>query len=158
MTAAHSAIVIPDDGLRLMQFVYVRDLVWAMLRVAEPDISTPRAYNLADAAPVTRLEAVRAFARAAGREPRFVFVPRAAIESAGGKVFEKPFYFGEYLDLPSITMRIDRARRDLGFSPTPFDAGLAETYQWYLNQDRPRPDFSFEERLTRLSSPPHNGV
>jgi nucleoside-diphosphate-sugar epimerase len=143
-------IVIPDDGSRLMQFVYVRDLVWAMLRLAEPDIPAPRVYNLADPAPLTQLEAIRAFARAAGREPRPVFVPRAGIESAGGKVFEPPFYFGEYLDLPPITMRTDRARRELGFAPTPFDAGLAQTYQWYLNQDRPAPDFSFDERLTRL--------
>jgi nucleoside-diphosphate-sugar epimerase len=151
-------IIIPDDGSRLMQFVFVRDLVWAMLRVAEPDIPTPRAYNLGDPAPVTQLEAVQAFARAAGREPRLVFVPRAVIESAGGKVFEPPFYFGEYFDLPPITMRIDRARRELGFSPTPFEAGLAQTYQWYLNQDRPTPDFSFDERLTRLPPAPHNGV
>lgn len=143
-------IVIPEDGSRLMHFVYVRDLVWAMLRVAEADVPTGRAYNIADPAPVTQLKAVHAFARAAGREPRLVFLPRARIEAAGGKVFQPPFYFGEYYDLPPITVRIDRARRELDFSPTPFEAALNDTYQWYQKQDRPDPDFSFDQRLTQL--------
>jgi nucleoside-diphosphate-sugar epimerase len=146
-------IVIPDDGSRLMQFVYVKDLVRALLRVAGLPEAAGRAYNVADPAPVSQLEAVQAFARAAGREPRLVFVPRARIEAAGGKVFEPPWYFGEYFDLPPITMRVEP-----GWDLTPFDKGLAESYQWYLKQDRPAPDFSFEERLTHPKSSPHNGT
>lgn len=145
-------VIVPDDGSRLMQFVYVRDLVEAMLRVAEVEGAVGQAYNIADPGPITQLEAVRAFARAAGRDPRLVFLPRARIEALGGKVFESPLYFGEYYDLPSITIRIDKARRDLGFEPTPFDAGLAETYQWYLKQPRPSCD------LTHLELPPDNEV
>jgi len=139
-------ILIPEDGSRLMQFVYVRDLVWAMLRVADTDLPAGRAYNVADPAPVSQLEAVRAFARAAGCEAQIVFVPRARLEAAGGGVFEPPFYFGQYYDRPPITLRLDRTRRELGFEPTPFDAGLLQTYQWYLKQNRSDPDFSWEDR------------
>lgn len=141
-------IVIPEDGSRLMQFVYVRDLVWAMLRVREAPAAVGQAYNVANPAPITQVEAVRAFAAAAGREPKLVFIPRAKIEAAGGKVFEPPFYFGEYFDLPGITESIEKAQRDLGFEPTPFEKGLAQTYQWYLERRAGRePDFSFEDRL-----------
>ncbi|MBI3693335.1 MAG: NAD-dependent epimerase/dehydratase family protein [Acidobacteria bacterium] len=144
-------VIIPEDGSRLMHFVYVRDLVWAMLRVAETPAAVGQAYNIANPAPLTQVEAVRAFAAAAGREARLVFVPRAKIQAAGGNVFEPPFYFGQYYDLPGITESIDKARRDLGFEPTPFDKGLAETYQWYLARSRAEePDFPFEDRLLEM--------
>jgi nucleoside-diphosphate-sugar epimerase len=142
-------ILIPEDGSRLMQFAYVRDLVWTMLRVGETDLPAGRAYNVADPAPISQVQAVQAFARAAGCEAKLVFVPRAHLEAAGGGVFEPPFYFGQYYDLPPITVRIDRARRELGFEPTPFDAGLLRTYQWYSKQNRPDPDFSWEDRYNR---------
>lgn len=146
-------IIIPDDGSRLMQFVYVKDLVWAMLRVAELDAAAGQAYNVANAATVTQVEAVRAFARAAGREPKLVFLPRARIHAAGGKIFEPPFYFGEYFDLPGITMSIEKARRELGFEPAPFEQGLAQTYQWYLQQPRREPDFTLEDQLLKAHVP-----
>ena len=141
-------IIIPEDGSRLMQFVYVKDLVAAALRVTEVDIAVGQAYNIANPAPLTQLEAVGAFAAAAGRTPRLVFLSRAKIEAAGGKIFEPPYYFGEYYDLPGITGRIDHAQRDLGLEPTPFPVGLAGTYEWYLQkQHRLAVDFSFEDRL-----------
>jgi len=141
-------IIIPGDGSRLMQFVYVKDLVRAALRAAEAPTAVGQAYNVANPAPVTQVEAVRAFARAAGRETRMVFVPRERIQAAGGGIFEPPFYFGEYFDLPGITQRIDKARRDLGFEPASFDAGLAETFEWYTRRPRGRePDFSWEDQL-----------
>ncbi len=140
-------VLIPEDGARLMQFVYVKDLVWAALQAAEAPASPGQAYNIAHAPPVTQVEAVQALAAAAGLPARLVFVPRRRIAAAGGNVFQPPLYFGEYLDLPSITVSIAQARRELGFEPTAFVAGLRETFQWYLAQKRPEPDFSWEDRL-----------
>jgi 2'-hydroxyisoflavone reductase len=149
-------IIVPDDGSRLMQFAYVKDLVWAALRAGELPAAAGQAYNIANPEPVTQLQAVRAFARAAGREARVVFLPRARIEAAGGGVFNPPYYFGQYFDLPPITVSTAKAQQDLGFHATPFEEGLAETYRWYLGQPRDAPDFSFEDRLLeslQLESP-----
>ncbi len=141
-------VIVPEDGARWMQFVYVKDLAWAMLRATEVEAAVGQAYNIANPAPVTQVEAVQAFAAAAGREPRMVFVPRERIGQAGGGIFEPPFYFGEYFDLPGITQSIEKARRELAFEPAPFAQGLAETYQWYLEERRAAaPDFSFEDAL-----------
>ena len=54
-------------------------------------------------------------------------------------------------DLPPITQRIDKARRDLGFEPRPFAAGLAEAFAWYLRQPpNPRQFEALDvERLAR---------
>jgi nucleoside-diphosphate-sugar epimerase len=127
-------IMVPEDGSTWMQFVYVKDLVEAMLRAAEAPGAAGQAYNIANAAPVTQLEAVRALGAAAGITPQVVFMPRERLLAAGGQVLVPPFYFGEMFDLPPITQRIDKARWELGFEPRSFAAGLAETWAWYREQ------------------------
>ncbi|MCW5977766.1 MAG: NAD-dependent epimerase/dehydratase family protein [Bryobacteraceae bacterium] len=141
-------IVIPDDGSRFMQFAYVSDVAWLCERVLSAPAAVGRAFNVGNDRPVTQLEAVRAVAAPAGKEPRLVMVPRARIEEAGGSAMGPDnLYFGEYWDLPPITMRIDDTRRLLGFEPTDFGRGLSETYAWYRSQPKRRPDYSFEDRL-----------
>ena len=145
---ADRPIIIPGDGSRLMQFAHVDDVARAAILAADKDAAAGRAYNVANDRPVTQLELVHAIARVAGRDPKLVHVTRERIEASGGNVFEPPFYFGQYFDMPPITQKIDRARQELGFEPTGFSDGLAETFQWYLRQeDRPAADFSWEEKL-----------
>ena len=56
-----------------------------------------------------------------------------------------------YLDVQPITEVVVKAKRILGFQPTPFDAGLKETYRWYLrNTKKTRIDYSFEDRLIEI--------
>jgi nucleoside-diphosphate-sugar epimerase len=90
---------------------------------------------------------VEALAAVAGVEPRFVPVPRATIESAGGRLFGEPLYFGEFLDLFPISQVVDKARRLLGFTPTPLPTALAAGFAWYLTQPRRPVDYAFEDRL-----------
>jgi hypothetical protein len=40
-----------------------------------------------------------------------------------------------------------RLREALGVELRPLEAGLAQTYRWYLNQERPDPDVAWEEAL-----------
>ncbi len=113
---------IPEDGSRLMQFVYVKDIVWAALRILERPAAVGRAFNLGNAEAISQVDAVRAIARATHAEPEMIFKPRGQAE------------FAEYFDLPPITMRIDAARQVLGFEPTSFAAGLQETYDWWRSR------------------------
>src|SRR5687768_4058586 len=69
------------------------------------------------------------------------------IRQLGGGVHSPPYYFGVYLDVPPITVRSDRARADLGLELTPMEQGLRETFVWYEQQRRPRPDFSWEDEV-----------
>ncbi len=141
-------IIVPGDGSRLMQFVYVEDLVWACRRVIDEPAAVGQAFNVALERPVTQTEAVRAMAEAAGKPARLMFVPRERIEAAGGSVMGPDrLYFGAYFDLPPITERIDKARRLLGFQPSDFLDALRKTYAWYRRQPRRQPDYSFEDDL-----------
>jgi nucleoside-diphosphate-sugar epimerase len=140
-------IIVPEDGSRTMQWVHVRDVARAAVLAATKDIAIGHAYNLASYPPITQIEFVHLLARIAQREAHVVHIPREVIQQAGGQLFATPFYFGVYLDIPPITARIDRVRSELGLELTPLEDGLRETYRWYEQQQRPQPDFSWEDRL-----------
>ena len=70
------------------------------------------------------------------------------IEAAGGSLFRPNLYFGEYYDLPSLTVRTERVRRELGLEPTPLDEGLRETFLSYqATSAGAEPDFAWYDRL-----------
>ncbi|HWB86366.1 MAG TPA: SDR family oxidoreductase [Bryobacteraceae bacterium] len=145
-------VIIPGDGHRLMQFVFVNDLVEAMVRAMEEPRAVGEAFNIGESKPVTQVEFVERLAKAANVEPSLVRVPREAIAQSGGNVFEEPFYFGEYLDLPPITEYIGKASRLLKVKSTPSDAGLKETYRWYTRNHKPRTSgFEFDARLLAMA-------
>lgn len=141
-------IILPGDGRRLMQFCYVRDLVWACMKVMESPLAVGHAFNIANARPVTQAELVDALGKVAGRQPDTVRIPRDRILQAGGNPMTPPLYFGVYYDLPAITQVISKAQRMLRFTPTPFPDGLMATYRWYQrNRSKEPRDYSFEDAL-----------
>ena len=151
---ADRPIIIPGDGHRLMQFVYVKDLIRALMRAIEHPGAAGEAFNIGNERPITQVEMVRAMATAAGKKPSMVRVPRDKINEAGGNVFGEPAYFGTYFDLPPITENVTKVARVLGVRPTPFDQGLRETYRWYTRNARKSGiDFSFEDRLLAHALP-----
>jgi nucleoside-diphosphate-sugar epimerase len=141
-------VIIPGDGHRLMQFVYVNDLVDAMVRSMTEPRAVGEAFNIGDPKPLTQVEVVERLAKAANTEATLVRVPRDLIQQAGGNAMEEPYYFGEYFDLAPITMNIGKVTRLLKMKLTPFDAGLKETYRWYTRNHKPRASgFEFDDKL-----------
>jgi 2'-hydroxyisoflavone reductase len=145
---ANRPIIIPGDGRRLMQFVYIRDLVKAALRAVDEPAAAGHAFNIANARPISQTEAVEAFALACRKTPKFVRIPREYIIRAGGHPMGPKLYFGVYLDMPPITLVTAKAQRVLKFKPTDFGTGLKETHRWYLRHNGfPKSDFAFEDAL-----------
>ena len=145
-------VIIPGDGHRLMQFVYVHDLVHAMVRALTEPRAVGEAFNIGDPKPVTQAEFVEKMARVAGVEPTLVRVPRDVITQAGGNPIDEPYYFGEYLDVPPITENIGKVTRMLKMKLTPFEVGLKETYKWYTRNHKPRTaGFDFDDKVLALA-------
>ena len=145
-------VVIPGDGHRLMQFVYVHDLVQAMVRSMEEPRAVGEAFNIGDPKPLTQAEVIDRLAKAANVEAQAVRIPRDVIAQAGGSAMEEPYYFGQYFDLPPITENIGKVTRMLKMKLTPFDAGLKETYRWYARNHKVRSNgFDFDEKLFGLA-------
>src|SRR6201996_8081450 len=89
-------IIIPGDGNRLMQFVYVNDLVEACFNALEKHTAPGRAFNVADEKPLTQVEVVTEFARAIVKQPVLIRFPRELIIRNGGNAFGDPMYFAQY--------------------------------------------------------------
>jgi 2'-hydroxyisoflavone reductase len=141
-------IIIPGDGRRLMQFVYVKDLVKAALKAMETPAAAGHAFNIANARPITQTEAVEAFAATCRKKVQPVRIPREFIQRSGGHPLGPKLYFGMHFDMPPITQVTVKAQRVLKLKMTDYAAGLKETYRWYLrHKDFPEPDYSFEDKL-----------
>ena len=145
---AGRSIVLPGDGRRLMQFVYIADLVRACLKVMDEPNASGHAFNIANARPLSQTEAVEAFAAAAKKPVNFIRIPREYILRAGGHPMGPKLYFGTYYDMAPITLVTAKAQRVLKFKPIDFTTGLKETYKWHLRHNHfAKPDYSFEDAL-----------
>ncbi len=146
---AEKPTILPSEGHRLMQFIYVEDLVDLAIKVLEPRNVVGHAFNTANPRPVTQNELVHELARAAGvKDIKIVSIPRDMILRAGGQAIGEKLYFGYYYDLPAITQIVTKAQRMLAFKPTDFSAGLKAEYAAYLKKRGfPKPDFSFDDGL-----------
>jgi nucleoside-diphosphate-sugar epimerase len=145
-------VIIPGDGYRLMQFVYVDDLVEAMLRAMVEPRAEGEAFNIGDAKPLAQVDVVERLAKAAGVEATLARVPRDVIQQAGGNAFDEPYYFGDYFDVPPITMYMGKVARILKVKGTPFETGLKETYRWYTRNHKPRTaGFDFDDKLLAMA-------
>jgi nucleoside-diphosphate-sugar epimerase len=137
-----------------MQFVNVKDIVYACLKVLDVPDAEGHAFNVANSKALTQVETVEAIAHAAGKEPRFVRIPRERILRAGGGAMGPKLYFGMYYDVPPITMAANKAQRVLKLKPTEFETGLKEEYRWYIRKKPfPKPDYSFEDALIAAAPP-----
>src|SRR5579872_5136196 len=103
---AERPIIIPGDGHRLMQFVYVKDLVRACMRAIEQPNAAGEAFNIGNDRPITQVEMVRAMAAASGKKAHMVRVPRDRITEAGGSVLAEPAYFGQYFNQTPTTENV----------------------------------------------------
>jgi nucleoside-diphosphate-sugar epimerase len=145
-------IILPGDGRRLMQFVYVKDLIAACLQVIEEPHAVGHAFNIGNSKPLAQFEVLHALAEVAGKAPEYVRIPRQRIFQAGGHPMGPHLYFGAYFDMPPITEVITKAQRVLKFKPTDFHQGLKETYKWYLrHHQKDTSNYPFEDKLIAIA-------
>ena len=94
-------IILPSDGHRLMQFVYVDDLVGLAIRLLDSRNAIGHAFNAANARALTQHEMVNELAKAAAiRELEMVSVRRDRILHMGGSPFGPKLYFGYTTTFP----------------------------------------------------------
>ena len=152
---AGRAVILPSEGHRLMQFIYVNDLVDLCLKVMDFRNVVGHSFNVANPRAITQHELVLDLARAAAiKAPELISIPRDFIVRMGGKVMDGNLYFGSYYDVPAITLIITKAQRMLAFKPVDFEEGLKIAYRAYLKEaHHAKPDFAFEDQvITRFGN------
>jgi nucleoside-diphosphate-sugar epimerase len=139
-------ILVPEDGRTTMQWVNSKDVARASILAAERDAAIGHAYNVANYPPISHADFLHLLARISGTTANLVFAPRERLLELGGGLARPPYYFGAYLDLHSLTTRPDRARSELGLELTPLEDGFRDAYRWYRQQERAKPDYSWEDK------------
>jgi dihydroflavonol-4-reductase len=127
---------------RQVSFIYVSDLIKAILLALESDVALGQTYFACGPA-VSHAELSAAIARALGKRPMRITVPEALLTPVGlwskvqGRLTGKPALLNDQrvLDLrqPYWLCSGEKARRELGFVASfDFDQAIRETAEWYL--------------------------
>jgi UDP-glucose 4-epimerase len=119
LLAAGRAPTVHGDGLQSRDFVYVSDVVNALLLAADRPGVSGRVYNVGTGASVTLLQLIAELNAILGTSA----VPVHGPPRTG--------------DVRHSRAKIDRIRADLGYAPAvPFAEGLRRTLAWYREQEK----------------------
>lgn len=114
-------VPVPGDGLRKLQFCYVRDLADCVANLVEMDGSSAGIFNIAGDEVVTQRQYVELCAKVAGTGADLQHVFQAGLKAREYFPFRDADF---YLDVSKI-------RQAKVYSPTTLEAGLAETLEWF---------------------------
>lgn len=143
--------VIVGAGDNALPFVYVSDVVQGLLLALDDDRALGHAYNISNDCPLTQEQFLCAIAREIGANPPHVHIPYQPLYAAG-YVAERAAVLTRSKRQPIVTRlgvklfgtdnrhAIDKARRELGFSPrVNLEEGVRVAADWYRRQDEPAP-------------------
>jgi nucleoside-diphosphate-sugar epimerase len=142
--ARRGAVPMFGGGEGRVPWVYISDVVDAALAAAERDVKPGRTYIISDTESYRFADVVEHIARALGRARGGVAIPTAMAWPAVAGVealtralgFEPPFTRHRLASMTGKRLvSIDRARRELGFSPkVGLEEGMARTVRWYVSK------------------------
>ncbi|HKY33972.1 MAG TPA: NAD-dependent epimerase/dehydratase family protein [Candidatus Polarisedimenticolia bacterium] len=121
-------IVLPDGGLAPFRHVYVGDVCRALADLALAPAAAGEAYNLAGGEILSLRRVVGAIASALGHRPELVDAPGAFLRAVDPR--PPSATFSPFSQAAAQVPAIFKARRDLGWSPTPFEAWVERAVRW----------------------------
>ncbi|HYZ57792.1 MAG TPA: NAD-dependent epimerase/dehydratase family protein [Streptosporangiaceae bacterium] len=141
--------VVVGRGGNALPFVYVTDVVQGLLLALNVEHAVGQAYNISSDQPMTQQEFLEAIAEEIGANPPSIHIPYRALYLAGGLAERLSPPTGSKSQ-PIVTRlgvklfgtdnrhAIDKARRELGFTPrVSIREGVRLAAQWYLAQGHP---------------------
>jgi nucleoside-diphosphate-sugar epimerase len=141
-------LLVPGSGDHALQVVYARDLARAFAALLDAGGSIGRAYTVAGDDVFSLNEYIDMVGSLVGSVPEKVHLDQDIFDAhpisylAGYDVF--PFNARR-----TAIFDTSKAKRDLGFSPTPFDIWERETIEWYTKVNR-KDSPGYERRKTEL--------
>ena len=136
---------LPDGGKRILDLVYVSDVVEALLAAASRPEAVGHAYNITDGEIHSYRDILLAYEQASGRRPRILPIPSKALMGT----LQRLFRMMQTLRVPGnwerqsgrlrglnldIHYAIDAARRDLAYVPrVGLQEGVRRTMAWYTD-------------------------
>ena len=142
---ARRPIPVPGDGTSVTHVVHVDDVAKGFAAALRSKAAVGHVYNIAGPRAVTLDLWVESAAKPCTEHVKIIHY----VESLVSRDLKRGF------PLPTSPwiMSIQKAQRDLGFTPRGLSDGMKETYAWY-SQNHPfgKPDFQFDRALTSSQS------
>jgi nucleoside-diphosphate-sugar epimerase len=145
-------MIVIGSGDNAVPFVYVDDMVNALLLAMDVERAVGQVYNIGNDHPLSQAELYNTIAREIGASPVRIHVPYNPLYAAAA-VAERVANLTNNRILPPVTrhgvklygannlLSIDKARRELGYAPTtPLREGVRITAEWYTRQQAQSPD------------------
>jgi nucleoside-diphosphate-sugar epimerase len=140
-------VVIVGSGNNAIPFVYITDVVQALLLAVDSEQAVGQVYNISNDQPLTQKQYLSAIAQEIGGPPPRIHVPYYLMYAAAYTT-ERISKLSGYRIPPVATrhgikilgedsrLSIDKARRDLGYVPqVPIREAVQLTAAWYQQQD-----------------------
>lgn len=121
-------LILRDGGRNSFRMVYSLDLARAYLLAIEKPAAENRVYNVTQEEVITTREFVEAAAEALGVEPALVNIPAGVLQDW------EVSYADPYGGLTNFIPAVRRARRELGYSSTPYRRWVETTALWYRDR------------------------
>jgi len=136
-------LILPDSGVACFRQMYVGDAAETLADLPGKAQAIGRAYNLACAEILDLLRIVAMSAEFLGRRVLTVPIPFEILDARGLDRGFSPFS-QPISQVPSI----DRAVREIGYTPTPFALWLERSARWYRDVHRagPPPQYAHREK------------
>jgi len=137
-----------NGGENLMDLVYVKDVVDALILAAENERSLGAAYNITDGSKRTFLEIIHMIADTVNKHPKFVYTPYSTSYALTSFAHSILMFFGSRLPKhyqPEVVkvmsmdrhFSIEKAKSELGYQPiVELREGLNLTARWYENPEQ----------------------
>jgi len=134
---ARRPIPVPGDGKSVTHVVHVDDVAKAFAEALRSHASIGQAYNIAGPRAVSLNLWVESAAKACTDEVRLIHYDENLVN--------RDVKDGFPLSTSPWIMSIQKAQRDLGFTPRGLYDGMKDAYEWYSrNHPFGRPDFQFD--------------
>ncbi|MEW5899987.1 MAG: NAD-dependent epimerase/dehydratase family protein [Acidobacteriota bacterium] len=134
-------LVLPDAGLNAFTQIYAGDIVRTVASNLLCESAFGQAYNVAQDEILTLRGFVLAAARILNHRPDLVDIPADVLERTSLGTSFSPFS-----NRRPFILSTAKARRDLGFSPTPFETWLEKTILWFKYDYGGGPPENYETR------------
>jgi nucleoside-diphosphate-sugar epimerase len=134
-------LLLPDGGLNASTHIYQDDIVRTVSSNLLNASARGQAYNLAQEEIVTLRSFVLTAARVLGRQPDLVDIPTDVLKASALGTSSSPLSMRR----PFI-LSAEKARRDLSFSSTPFEAWLRKTILWFKEEYKGKPPDNYALR------------
>lgn len=133
--------ILPDSGMMAQTYIYQGDIVNTVASNLQNAQSIGEAYNLAQEEIVTLREFVLKAAEILEVDAELVDIPAKVLAKSSLGTSFSPF-FGRR----PFVMDVQKARRDLDFCSTPFDAWMRNAIQWYREEYKGGPPENYRLR------------